>query len=47
MRFRYSDAAPVEVPQLDDRGVNEALAILVQNGLCRPVARLRPMAVLS
>jgi RNA-splicing ligase RtcB len=47
LRFRYSDAAPAEVPQLDDRGVNEALAILVQNGLCRPVARLRPMAVLS
>ena len=46
VRFGYSDTAPSEVPQLDDRGVNEALAILTQNGLSRPVARLRPLAVL-
>ena len=46
IRFGYSDEAPNEVPQLDDRGVNEALAILTQNGLSRPVARLRPLAVL-
>jgi len=46
-RFRYSDAAPIEVPQLDDRGVDEALRILVSNGLVRPVARLRPFAVLN
>jgi RNA-splicing ligase RtcB len=47
LRYGYSDAAPREVPQLDDRGVDEALAILSGNGLVRPVARLRPFAVLS
>jgi RNA-splicing ligase RtcB len=46
MRFSYSDRAAEEVPQLDDRGVDEALAILTANGLSRPVARLRPLAVL-
>jgi tRNA-splicing ligase RtcB (3'-phosphate/5'-hydroxy nucleic acid ligase) len=46
-RFRYSDAAPLEVPHLDDRGVDEALRILVSNGLVRPVARVRPFAVLT
>jgi tRNA-splicing ligase RtcB (3'-phosphate/5'-hydroxy nucleic acid ligase) len=47
LRFGYSDAAPREVPQLDDRGVDEALAILTRHQLVRPVARLRPMAVLN
>lgn len=47
LRFGYSDAAPAEVPQLDDRGVDEALGILVGNGLVRPIARLRPFAVLN
>jgi hypothetical protein len=35
------------VPQLDDRGVDEALAILTRSKLVRPVARLHPVAVLS
>jgi tRNA-splicing ligase RtcB (3'-phosphate/5'-hydroxy nucleic acid ligase) len=47
MKFRYSDGAPAEVPHLDDRGVSEALGILVGNGLVRPVARMRPFAVLT
>lgn len=47
LRFRYSDAPPLEVPHLDDRGVNEVLGILVQHDLVRPVARLRPFAVLT
>lgn len=47
LRFRYSDAAPAEVPHLDDRGIDAALGILVGNGLVRPVARLRPFAVLN
>jgi hypothetical protein len=47
LRFGYRDGAPVEVPQLDDRGVDEALAILTGNGLVTPVARLRPIAVLT
>ena len=46
-RYRYDGAAPQEVPQLDDNGVNEALGILTTNGLVRPVARMRPFAVLT
>ncbi|HEY3034717.1 MAG TPA: RtcB family protein, partial [Streptosporangiaceae bacterium] len=45
--FRYSDAAPAEVPQLDDRGIDEAVGILHGHRIVRPVARLRPMAVLT
>jgi len=47
MRYRYSDAAPVEVPHLDDRGVDEAVGILAAHQLVRPVARMRPVAVLN
>jgi RNA-splicing ligase RtcB len=47
LTYGYSDAAPTVVKQLDDRGVDAALAILTTNGLVRPVARLRPFAVLS
>lgn len=46
-RYSYGDAAPRSVPQLDDRGVGEGLDILVRNGLVKPVARMRPFAVLS
>jgi RNA-splicing ligase RtcB len=46
LRFRYSRRDPVEVEQLDDRGVDEVLAILRQHDILRPVARLRPFAVL-
>jgi RNA-splicing ligase RtcB len=47
LRFRYDDAAPEEIEHLDDRGIDEALGILVRNGLARPVARLRPLAGLT
>ena len=47
MRFRYGDDDPVPVEHLDDRGVDEALAILSRNDLVRPVARMRPVAVLN
>ena len=47
LRFRYSDAAPSEVAHLDDLGVNAALDVLARHGLVRPVARLRPFAVLN
>jgi RNA-splicing ligase RtcB len=47
MRYRYDGTAPAEVPHLDDRGVDEALGILTGHGLVRPVARMRPFAVLS
>jgi len=46
LRFRYDDAAPAGVPHFDDKGVNEVLAVLVRGGLVRPVARMRPFAVL-
>jgi tRNA-splicing ligase RtcB len=47
LRFRYSDADPEPVPQLDDRGIEEALNVLRADDLVRPVARMRPVAVLN
>ena len=47
LRFRYSNAEPAPVEQLDDNGVDEALRILASHGIVRPVARLRPFAVLN
>jgi len=47
LRFRYSTPGPVEVEQFDDRGVDEALRTLAASGIVRPVARLRPFAVLN
>jgi tRNA-splicing ligase RtcB len=46
LEFGYGTGAPLEVPHLDDRGVDTALNVLVRNGLVRPVARMRPEAVL-
>jgi tRNA-splicing ligase RtcB (3'-phosphate/5'-hydroxy nucleic acid ligase) len=46
-RYRYSDAGPTDVPQLDDHGIDETVAILSQSDIVRPVARLRPFAVLN
>jgi tRNA-splicing ligase RtcB (3'-phosphate/5'-hydroxy nucleic acid ligase) len=47
LRFGYRDAVPQEVEHLDDNGVNAALGVLTEHGLVRPVARLRPFAVLN
>ena len=47
LRFDYSDGGPKEVEQLDDRGVDETLGILRRHDIVRPVARLRPFAVLN
>ncbi|RPF38086.1 RtcB family protein [Streptomyces sp. TLI_185] len=47
LRFTYDRATPLNVPHLDDAGVDAAVSILSGNGLVRPVARLRPFAVLS
>jgi RNA-splicing ligase RtcB len=47
LRYRYSSSAPREVAQLDDRGVNETLNVLAASDILRPVARLRPFAVLN
>ena len=46
MRYRYSDSAPTEVTHFDDNGVFAALDVLRRNALVRPVARMRPIAVL-
>jgi tRNA-splicing ligase RtcB len=46
-RFRYNDAAPATVAHYDDNGVNAAMSVLERNGLVRPVARMRPFAVLN
>jgi len=46
-RHSYGGSAPVDVPHLDDQGVDAALAILTSHDLVRPVARMRPFAVLT
>jgi RNA-splicing ligase RtcB len=47
LRYRYDSDTPSTVGHLDDRGVDAALRILVGHGLVRPVARMRPVAVLN
>jgi RNA-splicing ligase RtcB len=47
LRFDYSGSEPIAVDQLDDRGIDEAVRILASNRIVRPVARLRPFAVLT
>ncbi|HXM58282.1 MAG TPA: RtcB family protein [Candidatus Dormibacteraeota bacterium] len=44
--FGYGSREPAEVPHLDDLGVDDGLRTLVENDVVRPVARLRPLAVL-
>jgi tRNA-splicing ligase RtcB len=46
LRYRYDGHSPTNAAQFDDKGVNEVLAVLVRGGLVRPVARMRPFAVL-
>ncbi len=47
LRFDYAGRAPVEVKQLDDRGVDDVLGVLAGRDILRPVARMRPFAVLN
>jgi tRNA-splicing ligase RtcB len=47
LRFDYSNSAPTAVEQFDDRGVDDALGTLARNAILRPVARMRPFAVLN
>jgi tRNA-splicing ligase RtcB len=47
LRFHYTGQPPGWQSHFDDNGVNEALRILSENGLVRPVARMRPFACLS
>lgn len=46
LRFRYGADVPNRDRQLDDRGVDAALSVLVTHRIARPVARMRPLAVL-
>jgi tRNA-splicing ligase RtcB len=46
LRFRYSDEAPSRAEHFDDNGVASAVGVLQGFGLVRPVARMRPIAVL-
>ncbi|MGO4598872.1 RtcB family protein [Terrabacter sp. 2RAF25] len=45
-RYRYGDTAPTQTPHLDDHGVDAALSVLTRHRIVRPVARMRPFAVL-
>jgi RNA-splicing ligase RtcB len=47
LRFTYDQPEPRLVQHLDNRGVDEGIAILSQYDLVKPVARLRPFAVLN
>lgn len=47
LRFGYDRRQPDEVEQLDDRGVDDTLRTLAAHDIVRPVARLRPFAVLN
>ena len=47
LRFNYGGNGPQPVAHLDDRGIDEALKILAAEDIVRPVARLRPFAVLN
>jgi len=46
LRFRYDDTAPSQAQHLDDAGVNAAMSVLSSHRIIRPVARMRPFAVL-
>jgi tRNA-splicing ligase RtcB len=47
LRFDYSNGGPTEVEHFDDRGVDDTLDVLRNDDIVRPVARLRPFAVLN
>jgi len=47
LRFHYNQPDPQVVKHLDNRGVDEGVSILTANDLVKPVARLRPFAVLN
>jgi tRNA-splicing ligase RtcB len=47
LRYDYRGAGPIEVPQLDDRGVDDVVDVLADEEIARPVVRMRPFAVLN
>ncbi len=46
-KFDYAGNGPAEVAHLDDRGIDDTLEVLTSHDIVRPVARLRPFAVLN
>jgi RNA-splicing ligase RtcB len=47
LKYGYSGETFTEVQQLDDRAIDDTLAVLRDEDIVRPVARLRPFAVLN
>jgi RNA-splicing ligase RtcB len=47
LRFGYRADEPVAVPHLPDDGVDAVVGALERHGIVRPIARLRPFAVLN
>ena len=47
LRFDYAGNGPLDVEQLDDLGIDDTLSVLMSHDIVRPVARLRPFAVLN
>jgi tRNA-splicing ligase RtcB len=47
LRYDYEGAGPIEIPHLDDRGVDDVVDVLANEEIATPVVRLRPFAVLN
>lgn len=47
LRFGYDSDEPRTIAHLDDAGIDEALGVLTRSDIVRPVARLRPIAVIT
>ncbi len=47
LRYRYTGESPTVVQQLDDRGIDHVIETLRAEDIVRPVARMRPIAVLN
>jgi tRNA-splicing ligase RtcB len=45
--YRYNSSNATDIPHLSDEGINEVIAIMSSNNIVKPVARLRPIAVLK
>lgn len=46
LQFHYDSREPRRTPHLDDVGVNAAMSVLTAHRIVKPVARMRPIAVL-
>jgi len=45
--YRYDSSNATDIPHLSDEGINEVVDITSSNNIAKPVARLRPIAVLK